>query len=232
MNRMRTNRFFGLPALLVLLVSTGLPGFSQEIKGIVHELESSQRLRGVTVKNLRTAGETLTDAEGNFRIAGKLNDFLAFSQPGYQPDTAFVYEDGIRRVYLVRDERTILLDEVLVSRLTDSRLALEIERARNDGLAAEASQERGGLRISPSRTFGGRGRQARRDLLILLRERDERKADRIFTDRLIRSVVPIGDAELPLFRERFRPDLKFLEAATAEDLRLYIMDAYGKFKRE
>jgi len=228
---MKTDPFFGISVLLMLLVSTSRSGFSQEIKGIVHELESSQRLRGVTVRNLRTEGETLTDAEGNFRIAGKLNDLLAFSQPGYQADTAFVYEDGIRRVYLLRDKKSILLDEVLVSRLTDSRLALEIERTRNEGLAAEASQERGGLRISPSRTFGRRGRQARRDLLILLRERDERKADRIFTDRVIRSFVPLDDAELPLFRERFRPDLKFLEAATAEDLRLYIMDAYGRFKK-
>jgi len=230
---MRKNRFFGISALLALLVLTSAPCFAQQIKGIVHELESSQRLGQVTVKNLRTEAETHTDAEGNFAIAGAMNDLLAFAQPGYRADTAFVYEpDGIQRIYLLRDEKAIVLDEVVVRRLTDSRLAVEIERAKREGRAAEASQHRGGLRVSPSRWFGRKGKLARKDLVLLLRERDERKADRIFTDRLIRSVVPLGDAELPLFRERFRPDLKFLEASSAEDLRLYIMDAYGRFKRE
>jgi len=218
--------------LALLLMTAAQSVRAQAIKGIVHELESSERLRGVTVRNLRTEAETRTDADGNFALPGEVNDLLAFSQSGYRTDTAFVYEAGLRRIYLLRDEKAIVLDEVVVRRLTDSRLTLEIERARREGQAAEASQHRGGLRVSPSRAFGKQSRQARRDLVLLLRERDERKADRIFTDRLIRSVVPIGDAEMPLFRERFRPDLKFLEATSAEDLRLYIMDAYGRFKRE
>ncbi len=212
----------------ILFVS--LSGYAQQIKGIVHELESSQRLKDVTVKNLRTQQETRTDADGNFVIEGKINDFLTFTQIGYEIDTAFIYEEAIHRIYLVRDEKTIMIDEVIVSRLTDSRLALEIQKAKNEGQVTDASQTRGGLRLSPSRLFGREGKLARKNLDLLLHEQQERKVDRVFTKQLITSIIPLSDTELPLFKEQYRPALEFVETASPEDMRLYIMDAYSKFK--
>lgn len=203
---------------------------AQEVKGIVHELESSQRIKDVKVKNLRTKEETKTDSQGNFTIGGQLNDYLTFTQIGYNVDTAFIYAGGVQRIYLTRDNKSIIIDEVVVSRLTDSRLMAEIEQAQNQGKVTDASQTRGGLRLSPSRLFGKKGKQARKNLDLLLAEQNKRKVDRLFSDQTILSVVPLNDTELPLFREQFRPTLEFIQAASPEDVRIYILDSYSKFK--
>ncbi|WP_437919843.1 hypothetical protein [Sphingobacterium sp. LRF_L2] len=203
---------------------------AQEIKGIVHELESSQRVSGVLVKNINNKTETTTDAEGNFKIKATINDYLTFTQAGYEVDTAFVYEEGVQRIYLVRDQKSIVIDEVVISRLTDSRLVAEIEKAKREGQVTETSQNKGGLRLSPSRLFGRQSKQARQSLDLLLSEQRKRKVDRIFSNKMITSVVPVSEGELPLFKEQFRPTLEFIEKASPEDIRVYLLDAYSKFK--
>lgn len=217
--------------LTVLFISIVTTLRAQEIKGIVHELNSSERLKDVTVKNLRTNDEATSNGDGEFLIRGSLNDLLTFAQPGYETDTIFIYEEGIQRIYLVRDQKSIIIDEVLVTRLTDSRLAAEIATARNEGKVVEVSQNKGGLRVSPSRLFGRKSKQARKNLDLLLSEQSKRKVDRLFTAKLIRSIIPISEEELPLFRERFRPELQFIETASAEDVRIYVLDSYAKFKK-
>ncbi|MGO1243411.1 MAG: hypothetical protein ACTJHT_04280 [Sphingobacterium sp.] len=217
--------------LTIVLICSLTSINAQQLKGIVHELNSSERLQDVIVKNLRTNNEVTSNRDGEFLIDGALNDLLTFSQTGYQTDTVFVYEHGIQRVYLVRDNNNIVIDEVLVTRLTDSRLAAEIATARNEGKVVEASQNRGGLRVSPSRLFGRKSKQARGNLNVLITEQQNRKVDRLFSEKLIRSIIPISAEELPLFRDRYRPELKFIETASAEDMRIYVLDSYSKFKK-
>lgn len=219
-----------LSLFLLSGVGISLSVNAQEIKGIVHELESSQRLREVAVKNLRTNEITQSDSEGNFTIGGNINDLLTFNQAGYEADTAFVYEEGIQRIYLIRDSKSIVIDEVVISRLTDSRLAYEIQKAKNEGQVTEASQTRGGLRLSLSRLFGRESKMARKNLDLLLEEQSNRKVDQVFSAQSIRVIVPLTDTEMALFREQFRPAPDFIETASPEDIRAYILDSYGKFK--
>jgi len=230
-NKMK-RRYLYSYILFLLGVCGGSIVNAQDFRGIVYELESSSPLWNVTVKNLRTQEEANTNREGQFNIKAELNDYLTFTLPGYLTDTIFIYEEGVRRVYMLRDEESIALDEILVKRMTDSRLAIEIAKAQNEGKSVEASQQRGGLRISPSRVFGRKAKQARSKLALLLEEQNNRKVDRIFTPRLIASIVTLNEEELALFRERFRPELKFAETASPEDMRLYILDSYKKFKEE
>ncbi len=229
-NRMNKQLYSYIVFLLgILYVSTTS---AQELRGIVYELESSAPLWNVSVKNLRTQEEVNTDREGRFSLKAQLNDYLTFSIPGYQTDTAFIYEEGVRRIYMLRDERSIVIDEVLVKRLTDSRLAAEITQARNEGKAVDVSQQQGGIRLSPSRLFGRKAKTARSNLAVLLEEQNNRKIDRRFTYRVIASVVPLSEDEIALFRERFRPTLQFAETASPEDMRLYILDSYKKFREQ
>ena len=231
---MMKNIKFAIPLkflFLLLALGSGYSSSAQDIvKGIVHELQSSERLRDVTVKNLRTNETTQSDIEGNFSIPASINDLLTFTQTGYEVDTAFIYQEGVQRVYLVRDSKSIVLDEIVVSRLTDSRLAYEIEKAKTEGQVTEASQNRGGLRISLSRMFGSQSKMARKNLDMLREEQNNRKVDRLFNDRLIRSVIPLNVSEMALFKEQFRPSQEFIDNASPEDIRLYILDSYSKFK--
>src|SRR5690606_35433813 len=80
----RNIRMHNLFLAILFALGLSLSVKAQEIKGIVHELESSQRLSGVTVKNLRTGQATQTDADGNFLISGNINDYISFTQPGYE----------------------------------------------------------------------------------------------------------------------------------------------------
>jgi hypothetical protein len=227
----KTNKdFFLVLCLSVFFVVLSQFAHAQQIKGIVHELESSEKLPHVLVKNLRTNQTIETDSEGGFVIDGAINDLLSFTQAGYEVDTAFIYEQGIQRIYLVHDDKSILIDEVVVSRLTDSRIANEIEKAKKEGQVTEASQNRGGMRISPSRLFGRQSKLARKNLNLLITEQSNRKVDRLFTNQAIRAIVPVTDTELPLFREQFRPSLEFMQTASPEDLRIYVLDSYSKFK--
>lgn len=219
---------------LILLLSTlySLPLLSQEIRGIVYELESSEKIRNVTVTNIRTQQETQTDGEGNFTIGADLNDYLTLTMPGYQTDTAFVYHDGVYRIYLTREDNTIIINEVLVTRLTDSRLDIEIQKAKNEGQYMEVGAERGGIRISPSRLFGKKAKNARNNLDLLIEEKDNRIIDRRFNNRLIASLTPLTEEEIPLFREQYRPTIDFIRTASDEDLKLYIMDSYKLYQKD
>lgn len=217
--------------MVMLLFSSITISLGQEIKGIVYDLETSKKLPDVQIKNLRTNQEVKTDMQGNFTIPGELNDYLSLMVQGYDRDTAFIYQEGINRIYLVNDKSTITIDEVVVSRITDSRLTREIERAINNSKAVETSSTKGGLRISPSRLFGKEAKQARSSIEILELEREQRNVNRVFTDDLILSLIPMEKQELLLFKDGYRPSYEFIKQASKEDLTAYIMDSYAKFKQ-
>ena len=205
---------------------------AQRINGYVYELTSSNPIWNASIKNKRTNETVQTDRNGKFQINGQVNDYLVISNTGYQQDTVFHFEDAVKRVYMVRDESVLAIDEVLVKRLTDSRLAAEILKAKNEGKAVDASQQRGGLRVSPSRLFGKSAKAARANLGLLVAEQEARQVDRIFTTQLIASLTPLNQDDIALFKERFRPSLAYIKQSNTEQLKVYILDAYKKFKTE
>ncbi|WP_313515703.1 hypothetical protein [Sphingobacterium sp.] len=217
--------------LVMLLLGNITISFAQEIKGIVYDLETSKKLPDVLIKNLRTNDQVKTDLQGNFTIPGKMSDYLSLTAHGYDRDTAFIYQEGITRIYLVNDKSTITIDEVVVSKITDSRLTREIERAKNNSKAVETSTTRGGLRISPSRLFGKEAKQARASIDILEIEREQRNVDRVFTNDVILSLIPMERQDLLLFKDGYRPSYEFIKQASPEDLKAYILDSYAKFKK-
>ncbi len=217
--------------MVMLLLGSITFSFAQEIKGIVYDLETSRKLPDVQIKNLRTNDMVKSDLQGNFTIPGKMNDYLSLMVQGYDRDTAFIYQEGITRIYLVNDKSTIMIDEVVVSKITDSRLTREIERAKNNSKAVETSTTRGGLRISPSRLFGKEAKQARASIEILEIEREQRNVDRVFTNDAILSLIPMERQDLLLFKDGYRPSYEFIKQASPEDLKAYILDSYAKFKK-
>lgn len=216
---------------LILLGNIGIVA-AQQIKGLVFDLENSQRLSEVVIENMSNSKSTKTAADGSFTIDGKKNDYLVLKAKGYERDTAFIYQDGISRIYLVRDKSIIRIDEVTVTRMTDSRLNTEIERAKNNSQAVETSKTRGGLRVSPSRLFGREAKIARNSIKILELEKEQRLVDRTFTNELILSLISLPSDQLALFRDKYRPTYAFIKAARKEDLTAYILDSYAKFKKQ
>lgn len=214
--------------LLGLLASASC---AQQINGYIYDLVSSQPLYNVEIKNLRTNEVANSNRDGAFKIAGEVNDYLAVHILGYDVDTIFYYDDAVRRIYLNKDENILHIDEVLVKRLTDNVLAQELEKAKSAGKIVEVPRNQGGIKISPSRLLGREAKNARRNVDILYEEYQARKIDRKFTKHLIASLLPLNDADIALFRERFRPSVEFIENSTPEDLKVYIIESYTTFKK-
>ncbi len=201
------------------------------LTGYVLELESGEPLQYVEIKNLATGALVESRADGQFSIPVKKNERLQFEYPGYRTDTLVVIEFDIKRVYLTSDGSAIRIDEVQIQAMTDTRLAVEIKRAEEEGQFTETSQQRGGVRISPSRWFGNDGRQARQRYKRLLAEQERRKIDARFTPEVITSLTPLEGKDLELYMTKYRPTVDFLSTADEADLRLYIMDTYAAFKK-
>lgn len=205
---------------------------AQQIKGFIFSLSSSEPLYNAEIKNLRTNVSVLTDRNGSFAIDGQVNDYLAINYVGYVADTIFYYDEAIRRIYLTKDDDIVSIDEVLVKRFTDNLLARELEKARNAGKIVEVPRNQGGIKVSPSRLFSREAKQARSNVEILQEEYNARKIDKRFTKHLIASLLPLSSDDIALFRERYRPSLEFIEHASDEDLKVYIIENYTTFKNE
>lgn len=217
---------------IILGFLTLLATFShaQQINGYIYDLVSSQPLYNVEIKNLRTNEIANSNRDGAFNIGGQVNDYIAVNILGYDADTIFYYDDAVRRIYLNKDENILHIDEVLVKRLTDNVLADELEKAKNAGKIVEVPRNKGGVKVSPSRLFGRDAKNARKNVDILFEEYQARKIDRRFTKHLVRSLLPLSDSDIALFRERFRPSVEFIENTTDEDLKVYIIESYTTFK--
>ncbi|ULT22831.1 hypothetical protein KUH03_26495 [Sphingobacterium sp. E70] len=161
-----------LSCLLITLVSGQL--FAQEkTKGIIMELVSGEKIEAAQIQNLRSKVEVQTNRDGSFAIDANLNDLLLIKANGYEQDTVFIYDTSLRRIYLNRINTPIELSQVVVERMTDSRLAAEIQREKEAGKYSDASKNRGGIRISPSRIFGKEGKQARSNYKLLVAEMEK-----------------------------------------------------------
>ncbi|MGJ1261956.1 hypothetical protein [Sphingobacterium spiritivorum] len=217
----------GMIGILFIMVTNT---YAQKINGIIYDLESSEPISNVSIQNLKSAVKSFSDKDGKFSIDAEMGERLSLFVNGYTPDTIFLYQEGVQRVYMMRDGKSIVLNEALVTRLTDSRLDEEIRKAKEQGQIANASQYQGGIRVSPSRLFGKKGKTARKNLEILVLEKNNRIIDRRFSDKLIASLTPLEADEIPLFREQFRPSLDFIETVNDETLKLYVLDSYKKYK--
>jgi len=204
----------------------------EKTKGIIMELVSGEKIEAAQIQNLRTKAEVQTNRDGSFAIDANINDLLLIKAVGYEQDTVFIYDSSLRRIYLNRMNNVIELNEVVVERMTDSRLAAEIQREKTLGKYSDASKNRGGVRISPSRIFSKEGKQARSNHKLLVAELEKRAVDRKFTENLIKELTPLNGSDLALFKERFRPSYKFIQNSSQETLKVYIMDSYKKFNEK
>jgi hypothetical protein len=216
---------------LTVCAQTEIPNSIHELKGLVLDLNSDERLFGVQISNLTSGANTQTTKDGQFEIPVRLNDLLEFRQYGYRTDTMIIVEFDFKRIYMSLRAETIRLDEVMVRGLSNQQLDLEIEKAEKEGEYLESSQHRGGLRISLSNAFGEKGKQARYRHKQLLQEKERRIIDRRFSAAAIQALTPLKGIDLEMFMTGFRPDQEFVLKSDEDAFKLYIMDSYAQFKK-
>lgn len=201
----------------------------QTMEGIVMELNSSKPIQQVEVRNLTTDATVETDASGGFKIDADLNDLVTFGYPGFRLDTLVVIDYQLKRVYLTPLEDFNILEDVEITDLSDLQLEEEIRVARERGRSVHTVQG-GGIAISPSRLFGRQAKEARERYDALIEEQERRFIDSKFNEGVITPITPLKGRDLDLFIVKFRPSYEFVTQSDEEQIRLYIMDSYKKFK--
>lgn len=215
--------------LLVFLLVYTTSLSAQNLKGTVYELNGNQGVSQVEVTNLRTAQSVYTDEKGDFTISTNKDDLLSFSYPGYRIDTVMITDFDFKRVYLTPLENMNILTEVEIQGMSDQRLAEEIKKAKGESRAVSTIHS-GGIAISPSRLFGKSAKDARKRYELLILEQQNRLILKKFNPILITSLTPLKGRDLDLFMVKYKPSYSFVNSADDEQLNLYIMDSYKKYK--
>lgn len=204
---------------------------ARELNGVVMILDTSTPLSGVNIKNLNTGTEIQSNDDGRFSIPIELNQRLEFRYAGFRVDTVVIIEFDFKRVYMTPADGNIRIEEVEIRNMSDARLVAEIQKAKEEGRVTDYSQQRGGLRISPSRWFGNSGRKARERHNLLLAEQDRRQIDLRFSVAAIQQLTPLKGRDLELYMTKYRPTVAFVTNSSEEEMRLYIMDSFAEYNK-
>ncbi|RYG16133.1 MAG: hypothetical protein EOO07_13920 [Chitinophagaceae bacterium] len=211
---------------LVLLLSFAFVANAQsDVSGLVQDQATRKAINFVDVFNLNSKVQTATNAKGEFKIKAKINDLLVFWIPGYKKDTLLLTTLGPMRRYLEKDIN--LLNAVTVKGSTN--IKEQYAETFNKANAVLLTPGRG-LLFHPSAYFSKEGKQARRFKRMLKQDVKENQIDARFNSKSVTALLPLKQPELDAFLVLYRPSLKFVQSASADDFKFYLINAYDEFK--
>ena len=211
--------------IIILFGCISVSKAQTQVGGLVQDRSTRKAINYVDVFNLNNKAQTATNAKGEFKIKAALNDVLVFNIPGYKTDTLLLINLNEVRRYL--DKASNLLSTVTVT--NNQTLKEQYAQTFNKANAVLLAPGRG-LLFYPSGYFSREGKQARKFKRMLKQEVKENQIDKWFNVKNIKAILPLQQPELDAFMVMYRPTLKFVQNADAEDLRFYLIDAYDKFK--
>ena len=197
---------------------------SAQIKGKVFDQALRKPIDQVAVFNLTNKTSTFTNPNGDFNLIGKMNDLLAFSMPGYQPDTLFLINLKPFIKYLQMEVNT--LNTVNVNSKTLREQYAQTFNKANAVLLAPGR----GLLFYPSAYFIKEGKRARKLKRMIKQEEIDLQIDKKFNPKIVTSILPLKQPELDAFMVRYRPTLKAINQKSDDDFKFFLYDAYEKFK--
>jgi len=196
-----------------------------QVNGIVFDQASRKPIAHVELTNLSNQERTTTNDKGEFHIKAKINELLVFYRPGYRSDTIFLVDLKPLRRYMAVDKNVLSTINISGYKSIREEYAQVFNKA-NPILLKPGR----GLLFYPSSYFSREGKQARRFVRMLKQEETEKIINRRFNLKTVGSLLPIKQPELDAFLVLYRPPLKFVQRATAENFKIYVLNCYNKFK--
>lgn len=195
------------------------------IKGQVLDQTTRKGLEKVEVLNTSRRMTAQTDSKGDFIIKAKIGDIIVYRLAGYDADTALVID--LKQIRRFLHPLTNTLNTVSISGQVDSKtLYADIYNKANPVLLTPGR----GIRFYPSSFFGKEGKNARRLKRLIENDEVEKEIDKRFNAITVTSLIPLKQPELDAFLTLYRPDIKFVVNADAEDFKFYLLDSYERFK--
>jgi hypothetical protein len=195
------------------------------VNGAVFVYTSRKPIYRVEVLNIKNKEQAITNFNGEFSIKASINDVLVFNMPGYKPDTVLLVHLNPLRRYLQLE--TNLLNTVTINDKLD--IKKQYAQTFNKANAILLKQGRG-LLFYPSSYFSREGKQARRFKRMLKQDVIENQIYKRFNFKTITAILPIKQPELDAFLVLYKPSIKFIKRADANDFKFYLIDAYNQFK--
>lgn len=211
--------------IIFLFCCSAILKAQNQVSGLVQDRGTRKVINYVDVFNVTNKEQVVTNVKGEFKIKASLNDVLLFVAAGYKTDTLLLTSLSPLRRYL--EKATNLLNTVTVT--NNQTLKEQYAQTFNKANAVLLTPGRG-LLFYPSAYFSREGKQARRFKRMLKRDAKEKPIDNWFNSKNIQAILPLKQPELDAFIVMYRPTLKFVKKADANDLKFYLMDAYDKFK--
>jgi hypothetical protein len=202
------------------------------LTGRVYEYKTKNTLPGITVRNLRTNGTTISDRTGAYSIAAKVGDLVLFNSFSYQPDTLYVKDLKYTDVQLVL--KSNMLQEVKVTgqetRLGNLKPAPALAPFGGDKLVYQndaAGNLTGGVKMN---IFDSHSAANKRQHAIQTEKEEGIKARiaDIFKPQNLENYVPLKDQEMRNFIIMYTPAL---DTYTSPDFNLtvYLNNCYHDF---
>ncbi len=197
-----------------------------QVNGFVKERTTKKPIENAYIYNLTNKEFSLTDFKGAFRISAAKNDVLVFAIEGFKPDTLLLI--NLQLITRNLEMEANMLNTVSINDKRNIREQnAQIFNKANAVLLAPGR----GLLFYPSAYFSKEGKQARKLKRALKLSVDDNKISKLYNFKSITAILPLQQPELDAFFIKYKPSLKFVKSADAEDFKYYLYDSYNKFKQ-
>jgi len=224
----------GVFLLLCFCFLAGMVSAQDNLTGRIYEYKTRTILPGVTIRNLKTNGVTVSDRTGGFSIAAKVGDLVVFNSFAYQPDTLYVKDLKYTEVQLAL--KSNMLNEVKVNgqevKVGSLKPTPSPSPFGGQTLVYQTDAKGnpvGGLRMN---VFDSHAAQKKRDHAIQT-EKDEAlkmKIADIFSPEGLKNYVPFKGQEMQNFISLYTPTIDTFTAPEF-NLTVYINNSYREFMK-
>lgn len=211
------------------------------VNGLVFSSDSTMRLKGVKITNVKSKASTYSDTNGLFSIGYSEGDSIKLQhekwvekifRPTKEADTVYLSENSI-----------VLKTVVITKNRTNSKIAdlksLQPEYSKQKGIYYNGRPP-----ISLLSPFGGspitffyellskNGRKVRKMNKKIENEIEESQVDYLFNTNTIQSIIPLKDEDVERFKSEYRPRFEEMNRWSTYDLHLYLKKSFESFKLE
>jgi hypothetical protein len=202
-----------------------------KLSGRIYENKTKVYLAGITVEDLKSHVQTLSDSTGRFSIKTSIGDYVCFSGFAYRPDTLYIA--NLKYMEVLLDPKQNMLNEVKVTTQqtkTGNLSAAPLTGPLNSKTVLyqvdQNHDNNGGIKI---KLFDSdNSKKKRQDRQIADNEEKQQAIYNVFQPKSLSIYLPIRGVEMDNFIVLYTPDVA-TDYSNGFSLVSYLNASYQKF---
>lgn len=225
-----------VPGILTFLFSCLLavvPAFAGKMSGIVVDRQSNLPLETVSIVNVHTGKEVITDASGKFTIEVFKGQLIEFRTAGYNVARINVKSENLASWYNIQlNESNTIIDEQFLRRDYFAEAKIDSIKRRELYQQALDHYKLTGLDIiqHPFDAMSKRNRMIWRFQQNYEYWEQDKFIDYVFNDRLIVQLSQLSSDSLELYKRLYRPPYVFIRNMNEYQYYTYIKNTVQEFR--